>query len=425
MAVSNKLTLEEQYRACLDKGPAEFLLEKGTNGKRLARCAFDGTFQPIGPFDVSEPGALESVLTALLNHARAAYDAADAPFGSQVVHTAKMAARGLHTHFGKYTNPESKSQLLRLAQAELSPYLSSGSAQDMRSVTACFSHAPKHADPGKLFLANLRLNGRIVTVAELLAENHPSLLPAFLSAGVSKEQFAEIQAVFAAAFSVKFPAIDRYLPQLLWPVDGSYIGIVPLPGLPVYNAISSLRTKVDDDSYLPRASFLVGSGQAQNISVAATSVAGHFPLLVCEPPRIVSGEADVLVRRLHAKALADKVPKSVLNKFDTEIHPWPNAKRHLFMERAAKKHVSLVLDSAVALRDLIEAGEVALGALPDSDAPLVAFVTGRALTEADQQSLVALVIEQGPGTVLPRHTAADLTFYYEALKRAIVALEAM
>lgn len=425
MAVSNQLTLEEQYRACLEKGPAEFLLEKGTNGKRLARCAFDGTYQPIGPFDVSEPDALTAVLTALLSHARAAYDADDASFGEQVLHTAKMAARGLHTHFGKYANPESKSQLLRPAQAEVSPYLSSGSAQGMRSITACFSHAPKHADPGKLYLANLRLNGRIVTVAELLAEDHPGLLPAFLSAGVSQAQFAEIQGVFAAAFAVKFPAIDRHLPQLLWPVDGHYVGIVPLPALPVYNAISSLRAKVNDDSFLPRASFLVGSGQAQNISVAATSVAGHFPMLVCEPPRIVSGEADILLRRLHANVLADKLPKSALDKFDTEIHMWPNAKRHVFMARAAKKHVSLVLASAVALRDLIAAGDVALDSLPDSEAPLVAFVAGRALTEADHKALVALVIEHGPGAVLPRHTVADLTFYYDALQQAIAALEAL
>lgn len=424
MAVSKNKTLDAQYSERYAAGAAEFLSERGTEGTRLLRCAFDATHQPLGPFDASQPAKLAEALDALLDVSRASYAKAKSTqsFSADIVETAKQTARALHSHSGKYINPESKTLAIIPVGKEKSPYLSTESAGHVRSVTGAFAHAPVQRTPASVFLATVLINGEIRNVSELIVAGNASISAAFARAGVTTSDYELIRKVLAFAFEID-PYVDYSLPQLLWPHNGEYVGLLPIPGIPVYNAIASMRTLVDEDHYVPMSSFRVGSGKAQNISVAASNLAGHLPILTCVPPLVPHSGAKRLLARLHADQLMDPVPFTVLQRFDKDIHAVPNAPRRKILVNAARVHAATALSSAIELREAIAAEALGRAKLPSTDSALTKFVTSVPLTAADRVELRNLVLSQGPGAKAARHSNEDLDIYFNALLVEIENLE--
>jgi hypothetical protein len=410
---------EERHR----QGPEALLGEAGTNGKSLARCAFDGTFQLAGPYEATDPDELRKAVRALLKFALNAYSAKfSGDIGPLLVETAKQAAHGAHTHAGKYIHASAATRYIQRPGAESSPYLTSRSAAGMRYFTAGFAHAPKHSTPARVYIATVLVAGALTTVAELLVSGNEVVTEEFLAAGVSATELASIQDIWRNVFSNSSTTLDPFLPQLLWPTESGDVAITGVPSLAVFNSISAMRKAVPEDSYLKSSSCLIGSGQAQNISVAASSLAGHFPVLTCLPPRVASTESRRLLRKAHTRRLYNGVRKDTLAKFDTDVHSWPNSPRHAFLERAARSHAAQVLSDAVALREQTLSGVLLDQDLPQDNTPLAAFARGESLTAEVLEGLTQLVIEQGPSRYFPRHAPADVSHYVSHVSKFISRL---
>lgn len=416
------LSIEEQYRARYAEGPAALLSEKGTEGKRLARFAFDGSYQPFGPYEATQPEALLVVARALLAHAISCYAEA---WGSQgaglLIDTARQTARTLHTHAGKYLQAETGTTYLQVAGSQSLEYLSSASAAGQRSVTAGFAHAPKQSAPAKLYLASLSRGGRIACVAELIAEGVPELKSAFLEVGASAEDYAEIQYVFKKAFQNIAPVVDKYLPQLLWPTENGDVALTGVPSLAVYNSISAMHAQVSEAAYLPRASFMVGSGQAQNISVAASSVAGNLPLLRCAPPRVVHTKARANVARAYARQLAGEIPPEEQDRFFVDVNQWPNQARLHFLQKAARRHAAQVFSPAWELRDALATNELSPDDLPESETALMQFARGALVTEDLAAALLPVVLNALDDERKNIHTASTWSHYHDLVQAAILS----
>lgn len=164
-------------------------------------------------------------------------------------------------------------------------------------------------------------------------------------------------------------------------------------------------------------SFLVGSGQAQNISVAASSLAGNFPLLKCEPPSVRKTDNSKRIQRFYSNALALKLTPEQLQWFSTDVHAWPNERRKAFFRRNAAVHVTQVLEDAIELRK----------AKPErvqGSSALAQFVAGEPLNDALAEALTAVVIENGPSKCFEKHSASDIEMYYEFLFSELMELDA-
>lgn len=416
------LTIEEQYRVRYAEGPSALLSEKGADGKRLARFAFDGSYQPFGPYEASSSEALVLVTRALLAHARSAYgNDWERRGAAMLIETAEKTARTLHTHAGKYLQAETGTTYLQVAGQESCKYLSSASAAGQRSVTAGFAHAPKQSAPAKLYLANLRRNNRIVCVAELIAEDDPVLRATFLETGLTEEGYETIRQHFAAAFQNVAPAVDKYLPQMLWPADEGDVALTGVPSLAVYNSINAMHAQVSEDAYLPRASFMVGSGQAQNISVAASSVAGNLPLLRCTPPRIVHTKIQKSVALAYVRQLTGEIPQEAQDRFFVDLNQWPNQSRYRFLQKAARRHVALVFSPAWELRDAIAVGELATDELPESETALMQFARGAHVTPELAQALLPVVLDALENERKSVHTSTSWAYYHDQVRAAILS----
>lgn len=416
------LPVEEQYALRYSAGPAELLSEKGTDGKRLARFAFDGSYQPHGPYDASSPEALSTVIKGLLEHARKAYGSEWLTQGpALLVKTARQTAETLHTHSGKYLQAESKTTYLQVAGSESCEYLSSASACGQRSITAGFAHAPKQSAPAKLFIANLQRGQRIVSVAELIAEDAPEVRQAFMETGLGSADYETLRKTFVTAFDNVSPVVDKHLPQLLWPTDEGDVALTGIPGLPVYNSISAMHSCVSPEAYLGRASFMVGSGQAQNISVAASSVAGNLPLLQCTPPRILGSKLRNTVAQMYARKLAGELEEKVQSRFFVDINEWPNQARYKFLQKAARRHVALVFSPAWELRDALAQGELASEELPADESPLARFARGEAVTAELAEALLPVVLNALDDERKGIHTAASWAYYHEQVRASILS----
>lgn len=418
-----KISLEQQYLNLEASGPQEFLKEGGADGKRLARCAFDGTFQPHGPFDASTDDALYSAVRALLEHAKAALvEKFKSAESALLVQTARYAARGLHTHSGKYAQAESVTKFIEPADQHSLPYLSASSAAGMRSVTAGFAHAPKYAGAAKLFIANLALDDKVMSVAQLIAQGNRTVRQAFTDEGLSSNEWAVLRNLFAQTLQNEEAELDANLPQLLWPTPEGDVALTPLPALSVYNSIAAMRANVGADAYLRRGTFLVGSGQAQNISVAASSVAGNFPVLHCLPPRIHGGDLQRLIRQAFTGSLARKLDKDQQDKFFVSIHAWPNEARKKFLKYAAARHAALVLEAALELREAVLDEIVQAAALPDRDDPLTRFARGEPAEGELATLLVPVVFNALDQEKKELHTPADWSYYRQQLQAKVEAL---
>lgn len=419
------LTFEEEYPLRLKEGPQALLSEKGTNGKRIARSAFGGSFQPFGPFDATQASELRAAVSALYAVAAASLSQKfpNSDIRDEIVNLAHKSAEGLHSHHGKYLHSDSRLKTLEPAQSHSCEYLSSASAAGMRGVSAGYPHSPKHSVAGKLFHSSLLFGKRVATVAELLAEDQPQVRDAFVGLGFSQEQADEMRDAFLAALKVSVETGERCLPVLQWPVGQDYVQLQTIPSIAVYNAISAMRAGRPQDHKLRLSSFQVGSGNAQNISEFAVGTSGHLPLLPCEPPRTAADPAQSLVRKAHARALLTEVPGFELAKFGRTIHDWPNLRREQFLRKYANLHVLSVLDRAIELRERVLAKQVDAALLPGDRDAVLCYARGESLTDGMAKELSQAVINSGPSTKFSSFSPGDTALYQELVRLAILALE--
>lgn len=430
-------TLESHYGALTLKGAYAFLEEAGTFGKQAYRAAFDGTWQPFGPFDAADDEALRQLVRDLIVFSRGAIEekqtAFNLGFSANLTAVGEATAKGLHSHPGKYIHASSGASWTVRPGTRQDPYLTSSSAGHQRWLSAGFVHLPAASKPGRLFIAQFTYGGRITSVAELLSEENVIVAEALSAHGVEGADIDFLQTEFKAAFNQPTQPIESNLPQLLWPlVDGKYVALTGLPALSVYNALIEMRRQAssvtaEDGSpkgRIPWSSYAVGSGQAQNISVAATSTSGHIGVLLCVPPEIRYTRANRLLRFAVGSRLVVKLRGKALASFDRDVSPLPNRRKSEFFKKHATAHVLIAMERVLALQKAIRENARLRDSLPASlseglKAVVLREATERLSSEVVQQ-LVVLILEYGVAPILVKHTGNDRETYEGHLRAALI-----
>jgi hypothetical protein len=432
MATAKKAEdLASQFAQSHAQGALAFMEEAGKFGKQAYRAAFDGTWQPIGPFSAESDTELSVLVKDLLTFAKRemADNASKFPgsFSDALTLVCRATAKGLHSHPGKYVHASSAAAWNVRPGEEVAPRLTSRTAINQRWLSAVFNHAPVTGRPARLFIVQFVHAGRITSVAELLAERNSTVLNAFTEADVTPEDVETMVGLFVAAFSNKSVPLELTLPQMLWPQpDSSYVALTALPALSVYNAIASMREHLEEEQRLLMSSYAVGSGQAQNISVAATSTSGHIRMLLCLPPQIRSTSASRLLRLAIGERLLVRLKKSDLASFQKDITALPNSAKNNFFRAHATVHAGVVLSRVLTLRDEIQADTSLVAKIPaELSSALKAVLLANPLTPLAKEivdELVKCVLEAGAASVLTKHAEADVELYVKHLRAAITAL---
>ena len=419
------LTLEDRYEARYLEGPAALLSEKGTDGTALARFAFDATHQLVGPYHVADEKALECVLDALwaiaerewVSKFSRPHATADDFFNA----LSGITLQGSHTHSGKYVQANSRTQVAVFPESHRVPYLSAHSAgEHLRAFSSGFGHKPTYCVAGRFFIACLQWEGKPCSVAQLLAQNHPTLRRVLGARGVSDASLDCASQAWAEFFQNRSVIYDHYLPQMLFPCpEGEYVALTAIPGISVYNALQVLhhQGQQDDTNYLPNASFKVGSSRPFNISTFASNRSGVLPLLRCEPPKVTWSPVDSLLRKAHGNpgAVLNTLSEQDIQKFSKDVHALPNARREQFFTYAARKHIALILADALTLRELAMDGQLADADLPVKPDALSRFMRGESLSYEAIVELQGHVVGAGPSGALKCHAESDVAFYFSKL----------
>lgn len=430
------VTLESHYGNLTLEGASAFLAEAGTFGKQAYRAAFDGTWQPFGPFEAADGASLRQLVSDLVVFSRSAIEEKKTSFilgfSANLAAVGEATAKGIHSHPGKYIHASSgASWTVRPGNCQ-HPYLTSASAGHQRWLSAGFVHLPAAAKPGRLFIAQFMYSGRITSVAELLSEENVIVTETLSAHGVAAADIQSLQSKFKAAFNQPTQPLESNLPQLLWPlVDGTYVALTGLPALSVYNALVDMRhlaasASVEGDSpkgRIPWSSYAVGSGQAQNISVAATSTSGHIGMLICVPPEIRYTRANKLLRLAVGNRLVVKLKGKALASFDRDISPLPNRRKSEFFKKHATAHVLIAMERVrtlqIALRENARLRESVPESLSDELKAVVLREADERLSSEVVQRLVVLILESGVAPVLVKHTPNDRATYEAHLRAAL------
>lgn len=348
---------------------------------------------------------------------------AQAEMDSEVVEVAQHCARGLHTHDGKLIHAEAQVRLFKPAKPVWPrvPYLFSDTAASERQLSAGFAHKPAASEPALLFHAVFVFEGVQTTFAQLLQASHPLACAALLQAGLSEAVVARLPSIFTALGAVP-PHADPSLPQQLWPVSEGYCALQAAPSLATYAALVHERRRVREGQYLRISQVQVGSGQAQNVSIFASSTSGFLTLLQCTPPRVRVARVATLKQRCWRRSLV-ATAKYKSNRRDTDfeqdISHRPNAQRERFLRAFAVKHAVQALAQLNEVRDAYdEACEEWVLAVARLDVEERAFVKNERLLAVHVAALFEKVLRCLPRESVETHTPQDRELY-----RALVEKE--
>lgn len=415
--------------------------------KALNRYAFESVAQPAGPFEPASDDELEALVFGWLraNDNEAASraqkkNARGAPDPTYLnglrVEVALETAHSLHTHYVKYMDSSGTGAFLQAPGKEKAPYLSSRTARDMRYLSANLTKKPL-SPYSKLYLASLRVDGELSTVAALVGADHPAVRRAFYRAGATQVDYARIVAAFKAAFVSKNKGtlLGNAL-QLLWPVEpGADVALTPLPALSVYNALTEMNrlswewfNAEAGSRPLDMTGFKVGGTQPQNVSLAASSMAGRFPLLCCVPPAIRIRPNDALIRKGLTSgkdgpaALLNSVQKADLGSFGTDISRLSNRSKTRFLQKHSFRHAAMTFEYVLEIRQLASTGLLSERELPRGGTVLARAARGEPLDTSDLAELVRLATSGTIGEALAAYPEAHSKAYYQHLQEAIKTL---
>ncbi len=415
--------------------------------KALKRYAFESVAQPAGPFELTTDDELETLIYEWLrandNEAtsraktKTGSSAADSAYLSNLrVEVALETARSLHTHYVKYMDSSGTGAFIQAPGAEKTPYLSSRTALDMRYLSANLTKKPL-SPYSKLYLASLRVNGELSTVAAMVGADIPAARRAFYRAGATQGEYERIVAAFKAAFdSQNKGGLPGAALQLLWPVEpGADVALTPLPALAVYNALTEMSrlswewfNAEAGSRPLDMTGFKVGGTQPQNASMAASSMAGRFPLLCCVPPAVRIRPNDALIRKGLTSgkdgptALLNSVLKADLGSFGTNISRLSNRSAARFLQKHAFRHAAMTFEHVLELRQMASTGLLSERELSRGDSVLARAARGEPLDASDLAELGRLATSGAVGEALAAYSEAHSKAYYQHLQAAIKTL---
>jgi hypothetical protein len=417
---SPKLTPGQFYDEVVSHNPRAVLSAPKDTRKKVLQMAFGGGFNEKGPFDASTEPALRSVLQTLVAYAKSQLlEKFKGETPDLLVECAKETALNLHSHHGKYLSSEATLSICVPTGTLRSPYLSSASVGAQRSITTGLPQAPLFMSAAIVYYGHLKINEKLMTVAELLVQRHPVVCEEFLAAGLTTGQLDEVISVFSEAMTPRAQQQDGKLPTLIWPTDEGDVRLQAVPSFAMYNAIAAMR-KASSEEKLRSSTYLVMSGQPQNVSMAATAFSGNLPVLMCVPPLIVATRQRSLERSAYAGALLHDVPPDALKKFDKNIHLQSNAKRGKFLSAHAYQHVICVLQDVIELREAPASTKEFLADVPSS--PVIQFARGDSLTPEIVDDLTAKVVAKGPSRVFETFSPGDIAGYLAAVRQHIQEL---
>lgn len=348
----------------------------------------------------------------------------------ELVSVASHCAHGMHSYDGKLVHPESRIRLFQIAKPNDSviPYLFSQTASNERQISAGFAHKPEAGEMAILFHAVFQFEGAISSFAQLLHAQNPVAVQALVGAGVSLDIAMKIQDVFQSLGDMPEFA-DSSIPQQSWPDEGwtdeagSYSSIQALPSVAVYASLTREKRRKREDEYLPGNQLQVGSGQAQNISIFASSTSGFLSMLMCEPPMIYQSSQDRLIKMCWRKSLiaAFKTKSTSLDKdMEKEIWMRPNDQRERFLKAFATKHVSSALFVLNEARDIFDENNPEwVEASQRLSGDEMSYLTGKPISEEDLTSLFEKVLQRVPLDSLKYHHKEDHALYLKLVKSAI------
>ncbi len=342
----------------------------------------------------------------------------------ELLEVARACARGMHTHDGKLVNADSKLRFFRTGRPrpEVLPYLFSDTAHLERQLSAGFAHRPDAGEPAIVFHAVFLLDGVPTSVAQLLQQQDERVVAALRRARLDEAVVGELLGIFAQPGELP-NAAEPHIPQQLWPTEGGYVAIQALPSVAVYSALARESRRKREAAYLNAGQLQVGSGQAQNISIFASSSSGFLSLWNCVPPNPPSSREKTIQRQCFRKSLVltggRRAPKRD-EAFEKEIWARPNDQRTRFLAAFARRHAEAALSLLQEARDLFvendEDWESAVSALAEAEQ---AFVRAEPLSDAEMRDLVEVVFKVLPLESLAKHTPSDRDEYRALVTRAV------
>lgn len=427
-------------------GPASICAVTGPDADRIQRYAFSGSHQEHGPCAVKNEQHFQELVQVLVASMMSKWPAKNNTVGcsARFAELSSCVVQTAHSHPGKYVNAKSGAAWLSPPQSCQHSFLTSASAgKGMRWMSAGFTHNPGLSAAGLLFLAMFEMKRGsekyVTSIAEMLARKDAQAISALMSQGISSEAVAAASDEWERAFENKkaIGANDNqtpgsYLPTLLWPRFAAgkweYSALTALPSLAVCNALRKMtRIASARESRLPSTSYSVGSGQAQNISVAATHSGGAIPLLVCAPPWTKQDDSKKLMWRASARGGAGLVNKASADLISTlvdsavAIAQWPNEKRKLKLRSMARKHVSSMLASVLFLREQIGEDPEKVGDIPRGVPDFLrSALAGKGVAKDDRSAWLSLLMSEDVRVAIAKHAQSDQSIYRGALWAMVV-----
>lgn len=442
-----KESSEEQWVLLSAGSAAAILALSGPEAKRMSRYAFSGSHQECGPYAPAGADGLDSLVGDLLDYMMSNWSSKNLlstlPDRFQALSSA--AAQGAHSHPGKYVHPSSSEKWLSPPQSNDYDFLTSRSAGNVRWLSSGFSHAPEMTKPGLLFYAQFELADsddplKITCLGQMLSRNDPRVIAALVARGIPQAHVAAAVYEWSKAFSNNLSSntgsSNSNLPTLLWPrfnpgINGhqgswDYTALTALPSFATYNAIRKMTRRAYSQGFrIAATSFSVGSGQAQNISVAATHTSGSIGLLKCAPPSLRQDEKTLMLRKAGAKkglALINKIPDEfteTIRSSASSIAAWPNLNRKIKIRALASKHVALALAPMLQLFDLLAASPSPDDLPNGMNQHIKRALLGQGVSAADRQEWLELIFSPTTREALSAHAQQDQDAYMNAAWAAI------